>query len=128
MLVLFMMTGCSALRPVCETNDTVYFDFDSSELRQDAQVTLTDQLESLNIDEAPIVIQGHADERGTQEYNYKLGERRANEVREYLVMKGIERDRITTVSFGEDEPVDEGHDETAWAKNRRAVVILEDVD
>ena len=130
MLVLFMVSGCSTLTrgPICEYNDTVYFDFDSSELRQDAQVTLTDQLESLNIDEAPIVIQGHADERGTQEYNYKLGERRANEVREYLVMKGIERDRITTVSFGEDEPVDEGHDETAWAKNRRAVVILEDVD
>ena len=128
MLVLFMVSGCSALRPVCEYNDTVYFDFDSSELRQDAQVTLTEQLEVLNSDNAPIVVQGHADERGTQAYNYKLGERRANEVREYLVMKGIERERISTVSYGEDEPVDEGHTEEAWAKNRRAVVTLEDVD
>jgi len=130
MLVLFMVSGCSTLTrgPICEYNDTVYFDFDSSDLREDAQVTLTEQLDVLTVDEAPIVIEGHADERGTQAYNYKLGERRANEVREYLVMKGIDRERISTVSYGEDHPAVEGHDEAAWAKNRRAVVNLEDVE
>jgi peptidoglycan-associated lipoprotein len=132
LIVMLAVSGCSLINPNCGVNatpsDTVYFDYDSSVLRQDAQVTLSQQLESLTEDDSPIVIEGHADERGTREYNIGLGARRANEVRNYLLAKGIEYERMTTVSYGKDKPAVEGHDESAWSKNRRAVVVIEDVD
>ena len=89
---------------------------------------MTQQLEILTEDDSPIVIEGHADERGTREYNIGLGARRANEVRNYLLSKGIEYERMTTISYGKDKPAVEGHDESAWSKNRRAVIYLEDVE
>ena len=132
LIVMLAVSGCSLINPNCGVNatpsDTVYFDYDSSVLRQDAQVTLSQQLESLTEDDSPIVIEGHADERGTREYNIGLGARRANEVRNYLLAKGIEYERMTTVSYGKDKPAVEGHDESAWSKNRRAVVVVEDVE
>ena len=72
-----------------------------------------------------ITIEGHADERGTAEYNLALGERRASAVREYLVSLGVDSQRIRIVSYGEEQPADPGHTEAAWAKNRRAVSVIE---
>jgi peptidoglycan-associated lipoprotein len=132
LIVMLAVSGCSLINPNCGVNatpsDTVYFDYDSSILKHDAQVTLSQQLESLTEDDSPIVIEGHADERGTREYNIGLGARRANEVRNYLLSKGIESERMTTISYGKDKPAVEGHDESAWSKNRRAVVVVEDVE
>ena len=70
-----------------------------------------------------ITIEGHADERGTREYNLALGERRADAVRSFLTSAGVERRQIETVSYGEERPEDPGHDEGAWARNRRAIMI-----
>ena len=132
LFVIFMVSGCSLINPNCGIDsvpsDTVYFDYDSSVLKHAAQVTLTQQLEILTEDDSPIIIEGHADERGTREYNIGLGARRANEVRNYLLSKGIEYERMTTISYGKDKPAVEGHDESAWSKNRRAVIYLEDVE
>jgi peptidoglycan-associated lipoprotein len=69
-------------------------------------------------------IEGHCDERGTEEYNRALGERRALAIREYLVNLGVAADRVYTLSWGEDKPADTGHDEAAWGKNRRGEFIL----
>ncbi|MEQ9556329.1 MAG: OmpA family protein, partial [Rhodospirillales bacterium] len=71
-----------------------------------------------------VTIEGHADERGTREYNLALGERRANAVKEYLIYLGIDAKRIKTVSYGEERPVALGSDDTAWAQNRRGVTIV----
>lgn len=132
LFVIFMVSGCSLINPDCGIDsvpsDTVYFDYDSSVLKHDAQVTLTQQLEILTEDDSPIVIEGHADERGTREYNIGLGERRANAVATYLEAQGIEEERISVVSYGKDKPAVEGHNEAAWSKNRRAVIYLEDVE
>ena len=98
----------------------VYFDYDSSSLRPDAMATLKENVEKVK--QAPgIIIQiaGHCDERGTQEYNLALGERRALAVRAYLIQLGVSGDRLVTISYGEEYPAVVGHDEAAWAKNRR---------
>jgi peptidoglycan-associated lipoprotein len=71
-----------------------------------------------------IQIEGHCDERGTNEYNLALGERRANSTRNYLISLGISPDRISTISYGEERPLDPGHNEEAWAKNRRAHFVI----
>lgn len=130
-IALMMMTGCSLLTPpVCtgDVNDTVYFAFDSSELTYEAQVDITNQLELIKETDSAVLIEGHADERGTREYNLGLGERRANAVAEYMIMKGLEEDRVSTISYGKDRPAVEGHNEGAWKYNRRAVTVLEDVE
>lgn len=98
----------------------IYFDYDSYALRPDALATLKTNAEVLA--QAPnvmIQIEGHCDERGTQEYNLALGERRALATRDYLMRLGISGDRMITISYGEEAPVDPGHNEAAWAKNRR---------
>lgn len=101
---------------------TIYFDFDRSDIRPDQLPILEENLKFL-VAPANAAIKfaviGHCDERGTTEYNYLLGERRANSIRDYLVKNGVAADRIMTISKGEEEPVDTGHDEAAWAKNRR---------
>ncbi len=71
-----------------------------------------------------IQIEGHCDERGTAEYNLALGERRANSAKKYLVSLGIPADRLSTISYGKEMPLDPGHNEEAWAKNRRAHFII----
>lgn len=105
--------------------DRVFFDTDSSVIRGDAQATLIRQAQWLNqYPSYAITIEGHADERGTREYNIALGERRANAAKNYLVSLGVPADRITTVSYGKERPIALGSNEQAWARNRRAVTIV----
>ncbi|HEY6866035.1 MAG TPA: peptidoglycan-associated lipoprotein Pal [Candidatus Eisenbacteria bacterium] len=104
---------------------SAYFDFDSYGLHADAREAL-DQDAKLMRDQTGLMIriEGHCDERGTVEYNMALGERRANAARDYLTAAGIAPDRIHIVSYGKEHPLVAGHDETAWAKNRCARVVV----
>jgi peptidoglycan-associated lipoprotein len=98
----------------------IFFDFDRSDLREDARGTLQGKAEALReFPEVDVRIEGHADERGTIEYNLALGERRADSARRYLIDLGIDPDRLTTVSYGEERPMTPGSNEAAWADNRR---------
>ncbi len=100
---------------------TVLFDFDSSALRPDAMATLKDNAEKIKAVPGVVVqVAGHCDERGTQEYNLALGERRALAVRNYLIQLGVSGDRLVTISYGKEFPAVQGSDEAAWAQNRRA--------
>jgi peptidoglycan-associated lipoprotein len=99
----------------------VNFDFDKFNLRDEARATLKKHAEWLNKNkDVMIVVEGHCDERGTAEYNLALGERRANAAAKFLVDMGIDAKRIKTLSYGEELPLDKGHSEAAWARNRRA--------
>ena len=99
----------------------IHFDFDQSFIREDAKATLREVADYLKANPAAsILIEGHCDERGTAEYNIALGERRAESTKSYLVSLGVKSGALSTVSFGEEKPLDPGHDEAAWAKNRRA--------
>ncbi len=99
---------------------TVYFDFDKYNLRSDARTALDQNFQLLQeFPDVIIKIEGHCDERGTVEYNLSLGEKRAQAAKTYLVTAGISADRIQTISYGKERPVDPGHNEAAWAKNRR---------
>ena len=110
---------------LAQVGDTVNFDFDSAELTVSARSTLNRQAAFLSLNpDLMIVIEGHADERGTREYNLALGDRRATAVRDYLVAKGIDPARVRTVSYGKERPAVAGSDEAAWAKNRRAATVL----
>ncbi len=103
---------------------TIYFDFDESTIRPEFMDTLRAHAEYLvNTPSAHLVIEGHCDERGSREYNIALGERRANAVRRFLEAEGVSPIQLETVSYGEERPVDPGHDESAWAKNRRAELV-----
>ncbi len=98
----------------------VYFGYDTYVLTPEAQAALQYNAELLRrAPQAKVVAEGHCDERGTDEYNLALGERRARSVVDYLVTLGVEPHRLSTVSYGEELPVDPGHNEAAWAKNRR---------
>ncbi len=100
---------------------TVYFRFDSSELDPTALATLRQNAEIIRqMPTAIIQIEGHCDERGTQEYNLALGERRAMAVRDYLIRLGVSGDRLVTISYGKEMPADPRSNEEAWARNRRA--------
>jgi peptidoglycan-associated lipoprotein len=101
-------------------NDDIHFEFDSSTLTPEAQLTLKKKAEWLqNNPEATSTIEGNCDERGTSEYNLALGDRRATSTKNFLVDLGISASRLTTISYGEERPIDPGHNEAAWAKNRR---------
>lgn len=103
---------------------TVYFAFDSSAVRSGEHTKIETVAAALQSDSGLyLLIEGHCDERGTEEYNRSLGERRALSLREELVKAGINPDRIQTLSFGEDKPAVQGHDEAAWGKNRRGEFI-----
>jgi peptidoglycan-associated lipoprotein len=103
----------------------VFFALDSSEIDQPGQTALNANVELLKrYPTWKITIEGHADERGTAEYNLALGERRALAARAYLVSLGIAADRMQTVSYGKEFPFDPGHTEEAWAKNRRAQFVV----
>ncbi|HVB38482.1 MAG TPA: peptidoglycan-associated lipoprotein Pal [Vicinamibacterales bacterium] len=103
----------------------VFYEFDSAELSADGRAALQADVELLKkYPTWKITIEGHCDERGTAEYNLALGERRAGTVEAYLVSLGIAADRMRTVSYGKEFPFDPGHDEAAWAKNRRAHFVL----
>jgi peptidoglycan-associated lipoprotein len=107
-----------ALRNTITT--VIHFDFDKSDLRDDARAALDAKIPILTANpDVTIRIAGHTDERGSVEYNIALGQRRAASAKRYLTERGIAANRIETVSFGEGRPVAEGHDESAWAQNRR---------
>jgi peptidoglycan-associated lipoprotein len=103
----------------------VRFDFDRYEVRPDDIDTLKENAALLRkYAKLKVQIEGHCDERGTAEYNLALGERRANGVRKYLVSLGIPENRVSTISYGKERPLDPGHTEEAWAKNRRAHFVV----
>jgi peptidoglycan-associated lipoprotein len=104
-----------------EQLQTVYFDFDKYNLRPDAKASLDANAQLLlKYTTVVIKIEGHCDERGTVEYNLGLGEKRANAVMDYLTGLGVAASRVSVISYGKERPVDAGHDESAWSKNRRA--------
>lgn len=104
--------------------ETVYFDYDDATLRADARNTLAKNAKWLKENkDVEIIVEGHCDERGTTDYNIALGDRRAKSVRSYLAKLGIKGSRMATISYGEERPVDPGHDESAWAKNRRGEML-----
>ncbi|HOF05174.1 MAG TPA: peptidoglycan-associated lipoprotein Pal [Syntrophales bacterium] len=105
--------------------DNIHFDFDKSSLRPEDRKILKGHADWLMKNkDVKIIVEGHCDERGTTEYNLALGERRATETKKYLVELGVAADRIKTISYGEERPLDPGHNEQAWAKNRRAQFVL----
>jgi peptidoglycan-associated lipoprotein len=108
----------TALRNTITT--VIHFDFDQSDLRDDARSALDAKIPILTANpDVNIRIAGHTDERGSVEYNIALGQRRAASAKRYLTERGVAANRIETVSFGEGRPVADGHDESAWAQNRR---------
>ncbi len=105
--------------------DRVFFDSDSSELSQTAQATLAKQAAWLQqYGRYNLTVEGHADERGTREYNFALGARRAETAKDYLVARGIRTARIRTISYGKERPVATCNDISCWSQNRRAVTVL----
>lgn len=111
---------------VATVGDRVFFGFDKYNLTDEARATLKKQAAWLQkYPDVEVVVEGHADERGTREYNLALGERRANSVRDYLIALGVSPDRITTISYGKERPVALGSNEAAWAQNRRAVTVVQ---
>jgi peptidoglycan-associated lipoprotein len=104
-----------------------FFGYDEAGLSSDAQSALSASATWLKSDTGKgynLLVEGHCDERGTEQYNLALGDKRANTVKEYLVTLGVDGSRIRTVSYGEERPFDPGHDESAWAKNRRGHLVL----
>jgi peptidoglycan-associated lipoprotein len=100
---------------------TIYFDYDKSEIRADQRPTLQANAQWLRENQgAKILIEGNCDERGTREYNMALGNRRATASMEYLVSLGVEANRVEIISYGEERPVAQGENEAAWTRNRRA--------
>jgi peptidoglycan-associated lipoprotein len=103
----------------------IRFDYDKYDIRREDEGILRENAAFLKKNpKMKIQIEGHCDERGTVEYNLALGERRANMTKRYLVSLGITSDRISTISFGKERPLDPGHNEEAWAKNRRAHIVV----
>jgi peptidoglycan-associated lipoprotein len=103
----------------------IHFDFDKYNIRRgDAEILKENAALLKKNPKIKIQIEGHCDERGTVEYNLALGERRANNTKRYLVSLGVSAARISTISYGKEKPLDPGHNEEAWAKNRRAHIVV----
>ena len=110
---------------LANVGNTVFFSYDSSELSSVGQGILARQAAFLKANPAlTVTIEGHADERGTREYNLALGERRASASRDYLIAQGINAARVRTVSYGKERPAVAGSTKVAWAKNRRAATVI----
>ncbi len=110
-----------------QVEDRVFFEVNSSTLNADASKILENQTAWLKSDPAiKVIIEGHCDERGTREYNIALGERRADAVKQYLTGNGVEASRVKTISYGKERPAFVGGGEEIWAKNRRAVTVIEE--
>ena len=104
---------------------TIYFDYDRALLRDDARAVLDGNAAWLKkFRTAKILVEGHCDERGTEEYNLALGEKRAKSAQDYLLSMGIASDRIKIISYGKSQPINPGHDESAWQMNRRAQFLV----
>ena len=114
-----------AMAQAAFVNEDVHFAFDSFLLDPEAERILAEKAawlqDNANVD---VQIEGHCDERGTSDYNLALGERRANAVQQYLTLLGIDSGRLSTISYGEEQPLDPGHDEAAWSRNRRAHFVI----
>lgn len=152
-MVAFLAVGCSSSKPKNTQDDaagangandgltlelngdsdsgkagglkTVYFDFDSSNISGMTKDAADANAEYLKANTSvDVQVEGHCDERGGRQYNLALGERRAKAVRDYLVARGVESKRISTISYGNERPVSEGSDESAWSKNRRANFVI----
>jgi peptidoglycan-associated lipoprotein len=112
-------------KSVIGTQDTIYFDTDKYDIDSQDAAALRSQAQYLQqYANARATIEGHADERGTRDYNLALGERRANSAKNYLVSLGVSPDRVNTVSYGKERPIALGSDESSWAQNRRAVTVV----
>jgi peptidoglycan-associated lipoprotein len=119
-------TPGSAQDFVVNVGDRVFFESDSSDLTPTATATLDRQSQWLSrYPRYTFVVEGHADERGTREYNFSLGARRAQTVRDYLASRGVNSSRMRTVSYGKERPVAVCNDISCWSQNRRAVTVLE---
>ena len=106
--------------------DRVFFDTDQTDLNERGQATLDKQAEWLNrYPRYRFTVEGHADERGTREYNFALGSRRSESVKNYLIAKGVSTSRLKTTSYGKERPVAVCDDISCWSQNRRAVTVLE---
>lgn len=116
----------TALDTVVATLDRIFFDYDSFILSQTARDTLARNAEILikKQPNARILIEGHCDERGSDEYNLALGEKRARATRDYLVTLGVAANRLSVISYGEEKPLEPGQSEESWAKNRRAEFLI----
>ncbi|MBW4055006.1 MAG: peptidoglycan-associated lipoprotein Pal [Proteobacteria bacterium] len=121
-------TTAQAEQPAAVENnfETVYFDFDKSDLRQDARDILSKNAELIlkSFPNAKIQIAGNCDERGSAEYNLALGERRAKSAQKYLITLGVKAENLSTISYGKEKPAVVGNDEAAWAKNRRDEFVV----
>lgn len=141
--VMAFLTACSSsssnkneeVAPVTNTTDTstqtveaptvsnvVYFEFDKYDLTAESRAVLLAHSDKLKGGSASVRLEGHADERGSREYNMALGEKRANAVRDFLVTQGVSGSSLEVVSFGEEQPAVVGSDETSWAQNRRVEI------
>ncbi|HET9032717.1 MAG TPA: peptidoglycan-associated lipoprotein Pal [Dokdonella sp.] len=108
----------------CLRQRVVYFDLDRTEIKPEFSAQITCHAEYLRqFPNARVTLEGHADERGTREYNLGLGERRGNAVQSALSAAGASMGQLNVVSYGEERPVDRGHDESAWSKNRRVEIV-----
>ncbi len=111
---------------VVNVGDRVFFETDSTDLTSSARATLENQASWISqYPNLGVTIEGHADERGTREYNLALGERRANAVKNYLIALGVNPSRITTLSYGKERPAVPGSDQAAWSQNRRGVTKVQ---
>jgi len=121
-MLLLLTSACHATKGPMSANGltSVHFDFDQASLRPDMTKVLDSNAQYLNNHKAvKITVEGSCDERGTNEYNLALGDRRAKTGADYLTHKGVSRNRLGTISYGEEKPADRGHSEAAWYKNRR---------
>ena len=103
---------------------TVYFGYDSDALNADSQSSLSSLARYLKSSKGSVQIEGHCDERGSTQYNLALGERRAQSVKQYLMELGVDGNKVSVISYGEEKPAVEGHDESSWSQNRRAEFTL----
>jgi peptidoglycan-associated lipoprotein len=104
---------------------TIYFDFDRYNIKDEYKDTLRQNAQWIkDHGEFNVVIEGHCDERGTNEYNLALGDRRASSTKEYLTALGVPGRRLRTIAYGEERPAVNGHDESAWSRNRRAQFLI----
>ena len=122
---LFGKAKETAADKLIAVGDRVLFGYDSAKLDQSSKILIDAQSRFLRVNnDLNFVIEGHADERGTREYNLALGEQRATAVRDYLVIQGIDPDRIKVISYGKEKPAVVGSNSMAWSKNRRAVTVI----
>ena len=123
---LFAAAKQTAAEKLIAVGDRVLFDYDSAKLDTSAKILLDAQSRFLRANtDLNFIVEGHCDERGTREYNLALGEQRATAVRDYLVIQGIDPDRIKVISYGKEKPAVIGSNAMAWSKNRRAVTIID---